>query len=86
MLLPALMLSAPQFFIFMKVVEIKGNRKGALSEAVEEALILWLENMASKLASLLEKIVGLALPHFVERVLTKLSLAVNARLSRLCFG
>jgi hypothetical protein len=26
----------------MKVIEIKGNKKGSLSEAVEEALILWL--------------------------------------------
>ncbi len=27
----------------MKVIEIKGNKKGALSEAVEEALVLWLK-------------------------------------------
>jgi hypothetical protein len=27
----------------MKVVEVKGNKKGALSEAVEEAMIIWLE-------------------------------------------
>ncbi len=26
-----------------KVVEIKGNKKGALSEAIEEAIKLWLE-------------------------------------------
>ncbi|ADB57538.1 hypothetical protein [Archaeoglobus profundus] len=33
----------------MKVVEIKGNKKGALSEAVEEALILWLEKYGVKI-------------------------------------
>jgi len=26
-----------------KVVEVKGNKKGALSEAIEEAIKLWLE-------------------------------------------
>jgi len=26
-----------------KVIEIKGNKKGALSEAIEEAIKLWLE-------------------------------------------
>ncbi len=26
-----------------KVIEVKGNKKGALSEAVEEAIKLWLE-------------------------------------------
>ena len=33
----------------MKVVEVKGNKKGALSEAVEEALILWLEKHGIKI-------------------------------------
>ena len=33
----------------MKVVEIKGNKKGALSEAVEEAIILWLEKHGIKM-------------------------------------
>jgi len=33
----------------MKVVEVKGNKKGALSEAVEEALILWLEKHGVKI-------------------------------------
>jgi len=33
----------------MKVVEVKGNKKGALSEAVEEALILWLEKRGVKI-------------------------------------
>ena len=33
----------------MKVVEVKGNKKGALSEAVEEALILWLEKHDAKI-------------------------------------
>lgn len=27
----------------MKVIEVKGNKKGALSEAIEEAIKLWLE-------------------------------------------
>jgi len=26
-----------------KVIEVKGNKKGALSEAIEEAIKLWLE-------------------------------------------
>ncbi|WP_456327869.1 hypothetical protein [Archaeoglobus sp.] len=33
----------------MKVVEVKGNKKGALSEAVEEALILWLKKHGVKI-------------------------------------
>jgi hypothetical protein len=33
----------------MKVIEIKGNKKGALSEAVEEAIILWLEKHGVKI-------------------------------------
>ncbi len=33
----------------MKVIEVKGNKKGALSEAVEEALILWLERHGVKI-------------------------------------
>ena len=33
----------------MKVIEIKGNKKGALSKAVEEALILWLEKHGVKI-------------------------------------
>jgi len=33
----------------MKVVEVKGNKKGALSEAVEEALIFWLEKHGVKI-------------------------------------
>ena len=33
----------------MKVVEVKGNKKGALSEVVEEALILWLEKHGVKI-------------------------------------
>ena len=33
----------------MKVIEVKGNKKGALSEAVEEALILWLEKHSVKI-------------------------------------
>jgi len=33
----------------MKVIEIKGNKKGALSEAVEEAIILWLEKHGIKI-------------------------------------
>jgi len=33
----------------MKVIEIKGNKKGALSEAVEETLILWLEKHGVKI-------------------------------------
>lgn len=33
----------------MKVVEVKGNKKGALSEAVEEAMILWLEKHGTKI-------------------------------------
>ncbi len=32
----------------MKVIELKGNKKGALSEAVEEALVLWLEKHGVK--------------------------------------
>ena len=27
----------------VKVIELKGNKKGALSEAIEEAIKLWLE-------------------------------------------
>jgi len=33
----------------MKVVEVKGNKRGALSEAVEEAIILWLEKHGTKI-------------------------------------
>jgi len=33
----------------MKVIEVKGNKKGALSEAIEEAVILWLEKTWRKL-------------------------------------
>ena len=33
----------------MKVIEIKGNKKSALSEAVEEVLILWLEKHGVKI-------------------------------------
>jgi len=29
-----------------KVIELKGNKKGALSEAVEEAIKLWLKKYA----------------------------------------
>ncbi len=32
----------------MKVIEIKGNKKGSLSEAVEEAIKLWLEKHGIK--------------------------------------
>jgi metal-responsive CopG/Arc/MetJ family transcriptional regulator len=32
-----------------RVMEIKGNRKGALSEAVEEAIRLWLEKHGTKM-------------------------------------
>jgi len=33
----------------MKVIEVKGNKKGALSEAIEEAVILWLEKHGVKI-------------------------------------
>jgi hypothetical protein len=33
----------------MKVIEVKGNKKGALSEAVEEAIILWLNKHGIKI-------------------------------------
>ncbi len=35
----------------MKVIEVKGNKKGALSEAVGEAVILWLEKHGVKLTN-----------------------------------
>jgi len=31
-----------------KVIEVKGNKKGALSEAIEEAIKLWLEKHGIK--------------------------------------
>ena len=31
-----------------RVIEIKGNKKGALSEAIEEAIKLWLEKHNTK--------------------------------------
>jgi len=33
----------------MKVIEVKGNKKGALSEAIEEAVILWLKKHGVKI-------------------------------------
>lgn len=32
-----------------KVIEVKGNKKGALSEAIEEAIGLWLEKHSIKI-------------------------------------